>query len=51
MLKLNDEKTEVLVMSTPYFTNGLNGTQQRIGDTDGQPNESVCNNDVIITLE
>ena len=33
MLKLNDEKTEVLVLSTLYFSDRLQETQLRTGDT------------------
>ena len=40
MLKLNDEKTDVLVISTPYFTDRLYKTQLSIGDAGVQAGES-----------
>ena len=47
MLKLNDEKTEVLVISTPYFTDRLHETHLRIGDANVQASESARNLGVI----
>ena len=47
MLKLNDEKTEVLVISTPYFTDRLHETKLRIDDTGVQASESARNLGVI----
>ncbi len=47
MLKLNDDKTEVLVMSTPYFNSRFRGTQMKIGDADVQVNDSARNLGVI----
>ena len=43
MLKLNDEKTEVLVISTPYFTDKLKETNLRVGDASVRANESARN--------
>ena len=47
MLKLNDERTEVLVISTPYFTDRLHAIQLRIGDAGVQASESTHNLGVI----
>ena len=47
MLKLNDEKTEVLVISTPYFTERLHETHLIIGDDSVQASESARNLGVI----
>ena len=47
MLKL-DEKMEVLVISTPYFTDRLHETQLRIGDAGVQAIESARKRGVII---
>ena len=40
-LKLNDEKTEVVIISTPYFTDRLHEAQLRIGDAGVQARESA----------
>ena len=47
MLKLNDEKTEVLVISTTNFTDRLHEPQLRIGDASAQVSESAHNRGVI----
>ena len=47
MRKLSDDKTEVLVISSPYFTDGLYGTHLRIVDVGVQTSEPVHNLDVI----
>ena len=41
MLKLNDEKTKVVVLYNPYFTDMLYETQLIIGDAVFQASESV----------
>ena len=43
MFKRDDEKTEVLVISTSFFTDRLHETCIRIGDTSVQVNESTRN--------
>ena len=47
MLKHTDEKTNVLVISTPFFTDRLHETHVRIGDAIVQASESAHNLDVI----
>ena len=47
MLKLSDEETEVLVTSTPSFTDRLHETRIKIRDTSVQASESACNLGVI----
>ena len=41
MLKLYDEKTEVLLISTSCFTDRVHVTQLRIGDDGVQASESA----------
>ena len=43
VLKRNDEKTEVLVITTPYFTDKLKETNLRVGDASVRASESACN--------
>ncbi len=43
MLKLNDVKTEVLVISTPYFTEKLKESHLRVGDASVRARESAHN--------
>ena len=43
MLKVNDEKTEVLVISAPCFTEKLKETHRIVGDTSGRASESARN--------
>ena len=43
MLKLNHEKTEVLVISIPYFTDKLKETNLRVGDASVLASESARN--------
>ena len=46
ILILNDERTEVLIISTPYFRDSFHEIQLTIGD-DLQHSESVRNLDVL----
>ena len=40
---MDDEKTEVLVISTPDFTDKLKETHWKIGDASVRASESACN--------
>ena len=50
MLKPNEEKTEVLVISTSHFTDRLHETQLIIGDAGGQASESAHNLGVMFDI-
>ena len=43
MLKRKDEKTEVLVISSPHFTEKLKEIHPRVGDASVRVNESARN--------
>ena len=43
MLKLNEEKIEVLVIPNSYYTDRLHETELRIGGAGVQASESACN--------
>jgi hypothetical protein len=47
LLKLNDEKTEVLVISTPHFRSKFQGSELKIGESNVQASESARNLGVI----
>ena len=47
VVKLNDKKTEILLISTPYVTDDLHETQLRIVDAGVQGSESARNLGVI----